>query len=67
MPEHPNTTMARGFVDAFTRGDLATVGAAFAQDAVWDLPGRGTLAGEYRGRTRSSASWRRRTSCPARR
>jgi ketosteroid isomerase-like protein len=49
MNEHPNATLARTMVDAFTRGDLATVGAAFADDAVWDLPGRSTVAGEYKG------------------
>ncbi|MGH6999235.1 MAG: nuclear transport factor 2 family protein [Phenylobacterium sp.] len=50
MNEHPNTTLARTMVDAFMRGDLATVGAAFADDAVWDLPGRSAVAGEYKGR-----------------
>lgn len=49
MTEHPNATVARTMVDAFTRGDLATVGAAFADDAVWDLPGRSAVAGEYKG------------------
>lgn len=50
MTEHPNTTLARSLVEAFARGDLATVGACFAEDAVWDLPGRSTVAGEYKGR-----------------
>ncbi len=49
MNEHPNTVLARTMVDAFSRGDLATVAAAFASDAVWDLPGRGTVAGRYVG------------------
>ena len=49
MTEHPNTALVRSMVDAFMRGDLAAVGAAFADDAVWELPGRSAVAGEYRG------------------
>jgi ketosteroid isomerase-like protein len=44
-----NAAVAREVVDAFQRGDLPTVAARFAPDAVWDLPGRGVLAGEYKG------------------
>ena len=49
MNEHPNAALARTMVDAFQNGDLATVGGCFADDAVWDLPGRSTVAGEYKG------------------
>lgn len=49
MTEHPNAILIRSMVDAFMRGDLAAVGAAFADDAVWDLPGRSAVAGEYKG------------------
>ena len=49
MTEHPNTAFVRSMVDAFMRGDLAAVGAAFADDAVWELPGRSAVAGEYKG------------------
>ncbi len=49
MTEHPNTTLARTMVEAFSRGDLSAVRSAFADDAVWDLPGRGAVAGEYIG------------------
>ncbi len=49
MNEHPNATVVRTMVDAFRRGDLAAVGAAFADDAVWDLPGRSAVAGVYKG------------------
>ncbi len=49
MSEHPNATLVRRMHAAFLAGDLATVGASFAPDAVWELPGRGTLAGEYKG------------------
>lgn len=49
MDEHPNAALARSLVDAFTRGDLATVATYFADDAVWDLPGRSAVAGSYEG------------------
>lgn len=49
MTENSNATLARNMVEAFMKGDLATVGAAFADDAVWDLPGRSAVAGEYKG------------------
>jgi ketosteroid isomerase-like protein len=49
MTANENVTLARTMVDAFMAGDLATVGAAFADDAVWDLPGRSAVAGEYKG------------------
>lgn len=45
MTEHPNTQLAATMVEAFSRGDLDTVGACFAPDAVWDLPGRSIVAG----------------------
>ncbi len=44
-----NSALIRRLVEEFQRGDLAAVQSHFAPDAVWELPGRGTLAGEYRG------------------
>jgi ketosteroid isomerase-like protein len=44
-----NAALVRTVIDAFQRGDLATVRTHFAPDAVWELPGRGALAGEYKG------------------
>lgn len=49
MSEHENTALVRGMIDAFGCGDLAAVGACFAADAVWDLPGRSAVAGTYTG------------------
>jgi uncharacterized protein len=49
MSVETNTALIRSVVEAFQRGDLATVQSHFAPDAVWDLPGRGPLAGEYKG------------------
>jgi uncharacterized protein len=44
-----NAALIRTVIEEFGRGDLAAVATHFAPDAVWDLPGRGTLAGEYVG------------------
>lgn len=44
-----NEALVRGLVDAFVHGDLETVRGCFAEEAVWDLPGRGVLAGTYTG------------------
>lgn len=49
MTTNPNAELARTMVAAFQRGDLATVAGHFADDAVWDLPGRSPVAGEYKG------------------
>lgn len=48
--DHPNATRVRALFDAFRNGDLATVEATIADDAVWHFPGRtGQLAGSHRG------------------
>jgi ketosteroid isomerase-like protein len=49
MSHTANTALVRGLLSDFQRGDLAAVATHFAPDAVWDLPGRGPLAGEYKG------------------
>ena len=49
MTEHPNSHLTRRMVDAFSRGDLDTVGDCFSPDTVWDLPGHSTVAGTYKG------------------
>lgn len=49
MSAAANAALVRTMVNAFLTGDLETVGASFAPDAVWELPGRGRLAGEYKG------------------
>lgn len=51
MSEHPNAALVRGLFAAFRRGDVAAIGLAIAEDAVWHFPGRaGRLAGSHRGR-----------------
>jgi ketosteroid isomerase-like protein len=49
MSEHPNAVLARRLVDAFGRGDLATVATHFATDATWELPGTSQVAGTFTG------------------
>jgi len=49
MSIEANAALARTLIDEFLHGDLAAVSRHFSPDAVWELPGRGTLAGEYKG------------------
>ena len=49
MSAEQNAALVRTVLDEFSRGDLAAVATHFAPDAVWELPGRGVLAGEYKG------------------
>ena len=44
-----NEALVRSMIDAFLRGDLDAVGAAFADDATWDFPGHSILNGTYKG------------------
>lgn len=41
----------RRFFDAFSRADWETAGKCFTADAVWHVPGRSQMSGEYRGWT----------------
>ena len=44
-----NTALVHTLIEEFLSGDLTAVATHFAPDAVWELPGRGVLAGEYKG------------------
>jgi uncharacterized protein len=46
---HPNEELIRRLHDAFTAGDMDTIRAAHAPDAVRHVPGRGPLAGDLHG------------------
>jgi uncharacterized protein len=46
---HPNEELVRKGFDAFSKGDVDTLRALFAQDAVWHAPGRSPLSGDHRG------------------
>lgn len=50
MAEHPNVQLVRGAYEAFIKGDMATVEAAFADDIVWHITGRSPLAGDRRSK-----------------
>ena len=44
-----NATLIRNGYDAFASGDVQGALAAFAQDILWHIPGRGPLSRDYRG------------------
>src|SRR4029453_5952386 len=50
IAEHPNAHRMRQATEGFTAGDLERVLAVFPEDVVWYSPGKGRLAGTYRGR-----------------
>jgi hypothetical protein len=49
MPTAEDVAVVRGLYAAVAAENLAGVAACFHEDAVWHLPGRGALAGTYRG------------------
>ncbi len=50
MAVEDNAALLRRLVEAFSEGDMQTVGGSFAEDAVWHLPGNSVLSGDHRGR-----------------
>jgi ketosteroid isomerase-like protein len=50
VPAAENAELARRIFDAFARKEGFALRGLFAEDAVWTVPGRGTMAGTYRGR-----------------
>jgi len=44
-----NAALIRSVYDAFSRGDSQRVFAAFAEDILWHVPGRGPLSRDYHG------------------
>ena len=45
-----NEMRVRALYDALSNKDLSSAGAHLTDDVVWSIPGRSSLAGEYRGR-----------------
>jgi len=45
-----NEALVRGIFDAFARRQGFALRDVFADDAVWTVPGGGTMAGTFRGR-----------------
>lgn len=50
MAAAENEALVRQIFDAFARKEGFALRGLFAEDAVWRVPGRGVMAGEYRGR-----------------
>ena len=50
MSAADNQALARQIFDAFARREGLALRGLFAEDAVWTVPGRGAMAGRYRGR-----------------
>ena len=50
MPVAENETIVRRIFDAFARKEGFALRGLFADDAVWNVPGSGVMAGVYRGR-----------------
>jgi uncharacterized protein len=46
---HPNEELVRRGSDAFSSGDMSTLGQVLDQNVVYHVPGRSPLAGDYRG------------------
>jgi ketosteroid isomerase-like protein len=44
-----NAALITSAYDAFSRGDIPGAMAAFAEDIIWHIPGRGPLSRDYRG------------------
>ena len=50
MSADENVAIMRRAYEAFNTGDLDTVGEIFDESAVWHLPGRSSMANDYKGR-----------------
>jgi ketosteroid isomerase-like protein len=50
MGTQENIALVRRGYDAFSSGDMTTLGQLFAEDAVWNSPGTGVISGRSEGR-----------------
>lgn len=50
MADHPNVEAARTSLEALMKGDVETMAAGIADDAVWHVPGSNRFAGDFVGR-----------------
>jgi uncharacterized protein len=56
MEEHPDVTLVRQGMDAFSRGDVAAVEATFADDVEWhNPPGNHPFTGDQHGKQETLA------------
>ena len=63
-----NAELVRRGYEAFNSGDMTTLAELFDEAAVWHLPGRSSLANDYRGREATfpiSPDWGRRQGAPS--
>ncbi|MFF8292804.1 nuclear transport factor 2 family protein [Streptomyces sp. NPDC016309] len=50
MSEHPDSALVRQGYDAFTKGDMATLGSLMMSDCAYHLPGSSQVSGHAKGR-----------------
>ncbi len=49
MSAQENAALLRRYLEALSQSDMDSVREAFAEDAVWHLPGNSPLAGDHKG------------------
>jgi uncharacterized protein len=55
MGAQQNAERIRAGYEAFNRADIDALTDLFAEDVVWHAPGRGAMAGDYKGRDETFA------------
>jgi ketosteroid isomerase-like protein len=50
MGDHPNVEAARAGLEALMKGDVETMAAGIAEDAIWHIPGSNQWSGDFSGR-----------------
>ena len=55
MSEHPNVATTRAGIEAFVKGDIATLTGMIADDVVWHAPGNNQYAGTLNGKEETMA------------
>ncbi len=51
MEEHPNGTLLRSLIEAFTARDGNPMEGSFDHDVTWHAPGTNRFSGQFRGRS----------------
>lgn len=59
MAEHPNVDVFRRAYAAFAAGDFDALAEVFHEDAVWHNPGRNPLSGDFVGRDKAFAMFKK--------
>jgi uncharacterized protein len=50
VEEHPNATLMRRLLEAFSARDVQAMEASFHDDVTWHAPGSNRFSGQFRGR-----------------